>query len=96
MRGTMVHYACLPTPCFDSHICFLLAPFVFVVSLGRAENPQCTQLWTVVIWMTNNDPPNCTQRFCGALVLMEMMRGKGTHRMSNKLNSRPIGGNHPN
>ncbi len=58
-----LHYACLPTPCFGTHICFLLAPFVFVVSLGRAENPQCTQLWTVVIWMTHNDPPNCTQRF---------------------------------
>lgn len=73
--GVIVYYACLPcpTPCFDSHICFLLAPFVFVVSLGRAENLQCMQLWTVVIWMTNNDPPNCTQRFCRAIVLMGMM-----------------------
>lgn len=39
-----------------------LAPFVFVARLGRAENPQCSRLWTAVIWLTNNKPPNCTQR----------------------------------
>lgn len=71
-----------------------LAPFVFVAHLGRAENPQCTQLWTAVIWLTNNKPPNCTQRFRGAIVLMETMRRKGTFGI--ELNSWPIGGNHPN
>lgn len=70
-----------------------LAPFVFVARLCRAENPQCSQL-TAVIWLTNNKPPNCTQRFRGAIVLMETMRRRGTFGI--EINSWPIGGNHPN
>lgn len=73
-----------------------LALFVFVAPLGWAANPQYTQLQPAVIWLTNNEPPNCTQRFCGAIVLMETMRPRRTRGMSNKPNSRPIGGNHPN